>query len=287
MVKSKATKVFIFALVVLMIFTSVPLNIFTAIETAYANNGYTGDGGGNHGASSGGQWGGNWSTTHQGVRVGIVDADGNNVLQGRTVVDIVFDKPPSEGYVMKGNKFEVPDVNGQYIGTIPIGLLNTYLNRAVENSNGLHKHHYNGGQPLPEYKDANGNIIFNPSNYLGLPMPLIYKNGVLTGNGLAVKEFFIKGALGSYSGLGGGGGGITIGSGDILLGSGTSPVGPNHSLPPVLNPDGDSESNNTNLELVKHKYYGVISRDWIRRHAERNKDKPLSYLRSYSNRHSI
>lgn len=57
MIKGKATRVFVFALAMLMAFTSVPLNTFTPlIDTAYADGGYIGGGDGDKNTVSGGKW---------------------------------------------------------------------------------------------------------------------------------------------------------------------------------------------------------------------------------------
>ena len=61
MIKSKATRVLVFALAVLMAFTSIPFEAFA----------YVGGGDGDTGTSNGGAWGGNWLSSHQGVRVSI------------------------------------------------------------------------------------------------------------------------------------------------------------------------------------------------------------------------
>ena len=177
MIRSKATRVLVFALAVLMTLTSIPFEAFA----------YVGGGDGDNNTSNGGAWGGNWLSSHQGVRVSIVDADGNNMMQGgHSAVDIVFAQPSADRLEMTGNKFE-PMKNGKDTYIIPVGLLNVMLNDAIRGSNGLHKQ-----KELKEYRTSSGKIDPIPSNYEGLPLPMIYPNGsnTLTGNGEAVKAFF-------------------------------------------------------------------------------------------------
>ena len=80
--------------------------IFGLAVPAYAS--YTGSGGGSGSLDGSGSW---W-VNKQGVRVSIVDKEGNTVLTGTsggknyTSIDIVFSNPTSNIYSMSGNKFQ-------------------------------------------------------------------------------------------------------------------------------------------------------------------------------------
>ena len=103
--------------------------IFSLAVPAYAS--YTGSGGGSGSLNGSGSW---W-VDKQGVRVSIVDKNGNTVLEGNsggknyTAIDILFSNPGSAWY-MTGNKFQgVDDGDNMIIG---VGALNTLINRAID-----------------------------------------------------------------------------------------------------------------------------------------------------------
>lgn len=157
---------------------------------------YTGSGGGSDAATGSGSW----SISKQGVRVSIVDKNGNTVLKGTsggknyTAIDILFSNPTGKVQIMTGNKFQGMSDGGQL--KIGVGSLNALLNNAIEANKYL-----SDLKKLTEYRDENGLIINYPKSYEGLPVPMLDGNGAnsFVGNGEAVKNFFIKGSLGSFT----------------------------------------------------------------------------------------
>ena len=167
--------------------------IAALVVPSYAS--YTGSGGGSDAATGSGSW----SLSKQGVRVSIVDKNGNTVLDGQsedknyTAIDILFSNPGTvKG--MSGNKFQ--GMNGKDYLMIGVGSLNALLNNAIEANKYL-----SDLKKLTEYRDENGLIINYPKSYEGLPVPMLEGSGAnsFVGNGEAVKEFFIKGSLGSFT----------------------------------------------------------------------------------------
>ena len=152
---------------------------------------YTGSGGGSDAATGSGSW----SLSKQGVRVSIVDKNGNTVLKGTsggknyTAIDILFSNPGTNIMTMTGNKFQGKDDGGNLV--IGVGTLNLLLNRAIDANKYL-----SNLKKLPTYGAENF-----PKSYEGLPVPMLDGNGAnsFVGNGEAVKEFFIKGSLGSFT----------------------------------------------------------------------------------------
>ena len=77
--------------------------IFSLVVPAYAS--YTGSGGGSGSLDGSGSW---W-VNKQGVRVSIVDKNGNTVLEGTnggknySAIDILFSNPGTNTYGMGGN----------------------------------------------------------------------------------------------------------------------------------------------------------------------------------------
>lgn len=71
---------------------------------------------------------------------------------------------------------------------VSVGALNALINRAIDANKYL-----SNLKKLPSYTEL------YPDSYSGLPLPILYSNGVYQGNGEAVKEFFIKGSLGSFT----------------------------------------------------------------------------------------
>ena len=211
--------------------------IFGLAVPAYAS--YTGSGGGS--GSLGGS--GSWWLDKQGVRVSIVDKNGNTVLRGTsggknyTAIDILFSSPGTADY-MKGNKFQ-----GAYNGDvlqIGVGALNNLINRAIDANKYLSEL-----KKLPSYSEL------YPDSYSGLPLPILYEGSKYVGNGEAVKEFFIKGSLGSFT---------------------ISSVTYNPSLPSINTGSGGSGSsssgggyNNGSVSSgAKIKtVYGYVTRSWL------------------------
>lgn len=165
--------------------------LFTLIVPAYAD--YNGSGSGS------GQFDGEGSflTEYQGVRVSIVDKDGNTVLDGTsggknyTSIDILFDNPYNnfmglDVVSLTGNKFQGMS-DGERLG-LGIGALNALINRAIDANKYLSEL-----KKLPTYSEN------YPDSYSGLPLPILYEGSKYVGNGEAVKEFFIKGSLGSFT----------------------------------------------------------------------------------------
>lgn len=160
--------------------------IFSLAVPAYAS--YTGSGGGSGSLDGSGSW---W-VNKQGVRVSIVDKNGNTVLTGGsgqldyTAIDILF---RSTGSVSKmtGNKLQ--GANDGYTIPISVGALNALINRAIDANKYL-----SNLKKLPTYSEN------YPDSYSGLPLPILEnENGKYVGNGEAVKNFFIKGSLGSFT----------------------------------------------------------------------------------------
>lgn len=226
--------------------TAVPL------QTAYAK--YAGDGTGGDGVSSG-QWRANWRDTHQGVRVSIVDADGNNMLSGRkdyTAVDILFSKPPADGigHKMRGNKFEPFNLDGVTTKEIPVGMLNNLLNKAIDSS------------PIHKQKHLTPYTTLYPREYSGMPPALTTKRGAIAGNGNAVKEFFINGKLGKY----------TVSS-DYTISSDRLPG----YKPPTNGPGSDSS-----IKYIDTPY-GKKTEQWLKEHyTELSGIKDANYFKQYA-----
>ena len=161
--------------------------IFSLAVPAYAS--YTGSGGGSGSLDGSGSW---W-VNKQGVRVSIVDKNGNTVLKGTsggknyTAIDIVFSPLASNSTTLSGNKFQgMNDGDNLLIG---VGTLNLLLNKAIDANKYLSEL-----KKLPTYGADN-----YPDSYSGLPLPILYEGSKYVGNGEAVKEFFIKGSLGSFT----------------------------------------------------------------------------------------
>lgn len=173
------------------------LMLMTLFPTsAYADNNYTGGGTGDEGYGTG-VWRANWNEKQLGVRVSIVDHEGNIVLEdGETgkpyVVDILFSEPSglSTNNILYfyGNKFQDWDgVDGQGVKIVTTWSLNECMNNAIESNSAL------SHLSLLKTKDeSNG-------TYTGLPVPIINKGGSWKGNGQEVKEFFISGSIGLFN----------------------------------------------------------------------------------------
>lgn len=164
--------------------------------SAYADNNYTGGGTGDEGYGTG-VWRANWNEKQLGVRVSIVDHEGNIVLEDSKtgkpyVVDILFSEPSGLStnniLYMKGNKFQEPEgVDGQGVKIVTTWSLNECMNNAIESNSAL------SHLSLLKTKDESNGI------YTGLPVPIINKGGSWEGNGQEVKEFFISGSIGVFN----------------------------------------------------------------------------------------
>lgn len=160
--------------------------IFSLVVPAYAD--YNGSGSGSGSLNGSGSW---W-VNKQGVRVSIVDKNGNTVLRGTsggknyTSIDIMFSNLGNNAYSMSGNKFQGMN-DGDYL-MIGVGALNNLINRAIDANKYLSEL-----KKLPTYSEN------YPDSYSGLPLPILYEGNKYVGNGEAVKEFFIKGSLGSFT----------------------------------------------------------------------------------------
>lgn len=213
--------------------------IFSLVVPAYAD--YNGSGSGSGSLNGSGSW---W-VNKQGVRVSIVDKNGNTVLTGTsggknyTSIDILFSNPGSADY-MTGNKFQGKD-DGDHL-MIGVGFLNALINRAIDANKYLSEL-----KKLPTYSEN------YPDSYSGLPLPILYENGNYVGNGEAVKNFFIKGSLGSFT---------------------ISSVTYNPSLPSINGGSGGSGGsggggyNNGSVSSgAKIKtVYGYVTRSWLNDH---------------------
>lgn len=206
---------------------------------------YTGSGGGSDAATGSGSW----SISKQGVRVSIVDKNGNTVLEGTsggknyTAIDILFSNPTGKVQIMTGNKFQGMSDGGQL--KISVGALNALLNRAIDANKYL-----SNLKKLPTYSEN------YPKSYEGLPIPMLDGEGwgSFTGNGEAVKEFFIKGSLGSFT---------------------ISSVTYNPSLPSINTGSsssggsggGGGYNNGSVSSGAKIKtFYGYVTRSWLNNH---------------------
>ncbi len=214
--------------------------LFTLIVPAYAD--YNGSGSGSGSLNGSGSW---W-LDKQGVRVTIVDKNGNTVLTGGSggkdysAIDIVFSEPTGTMLSLTGNKFQ--GMADGKIMRIGVGALNNLINKAIDANKYLSEL-----KKLPSYTEL------YPDSYSGLPLPILYEGNKYVGNGEAVKEFFIKGSLGSFT---------------------ISSVTYNPSLPSINTGSGSSGSsggggyNNGSVSSgAKIKtVYGYVTRSWLNNH---------------------
>ena len=215
--------------------------IFSLAVPAYAS--YTGSGGGSGSLDGSGSW---W-VNKQGVRVSIVDKNGNTVLEGTsggknyTAIDILFADPGNNTYGMSGNKFQGSD-DGDYL-MIAVGALNALINRAIDANKYLSEL-----KKLPSYSEL------YPDSYSGLPLPILYEGSKYVGNGEAVKEFFIKGSLGSFTISS-----VTYNPSLPSINTGSSSSGSSSSGGGYNN---GSVSSGAKIETV----YGYVTRSWLNNH---------------------
>lgn len=182
-----------FILTLLMILGMFPTTAFAA----NTDEGYVGGGTGDENFTDSSTWRANWNSNQIGVRVSIVNHDGENMLINREtgkpyVVDLLFSQPPGNTLYMSGNKFQDWDgESGQSYLPIPLWKFNNLVNAAIDANPALELKHLD---PYPkEYTTW-------PSTYTGLPSPITKSSsGKWIGNGVAVKDFFIKGAQGSFN----------------------------------------------------------------------------------------
>lgn len=174
------------------------LMLMTLFPTsAYADNNYTGGGTGDEGYGTG-VWRANWNEKQLGVRVSIVDHEGNIVLEDSKtgkpyVVDILFSEPSGLStnniWYMRGNKFQdYTGVEGQDAIPIPVWTFNKLINNAIDSNTAL-----------SHLKKLDDGFTSSSKNYKGLPVPIINKGGSWKGNGQEVKEFFISGSIGVFN----------------------------------------------------------------------------------------
>lgn len=214
--------------------------IFSLAVPAYAS--YTGSGGGSGSLDGSGSW---W-VNKQGVRVSIVDKNGNTVLTGGsgqldyTAIDILF---RSTGSVSKmtGNKLQ--GANDGYTIPISVGALNALINRAIDANKYLSEL-----KKLPSYSEL------YPDSYSGLPLPILYEGSKYVGNGEAVKEFFIKGSLGSFTISS-----VTYNPSLPSINTGSSSSGSSSSGGGYNN---GSVSSGAKIKTV----YGYVTRSWLNNH---------------------
>ena len=229
--------------------------IFSLVVPAYAD--YNGSGSGSGSLDGSGSW---W-VNKQGVRVSIVDKNGNTVLSGTsggknyTSIDILFSNLGNNAYSMSGNKFQGKD-DGDNLA-ISVGALNALINRAIDANKYLSEL-----KKLPTYSEN------YPDSYSGLPLPILYEGSKYVGNGEAVKEFFIKGSLGSFT---------------------ISSVTYNPSLPSINTGSGSSGSsssgggyNNGSVSSgAKIKtVYGYVTRSWLNNHISQVNGMTISQLKN-------
>lgn len=215
--------------------------IFSLTVPAYAS--YTGSGGGSGSLDGSGSW---W-VNKQGVRVSIVDKNGNTVLTGTSggknysSIDIVFSNPTSNIYSMSGNKFQSMN-DGDSLG-IAVGALNNLINKAIDANKYLSEL-----KKLPSYSEL------YPDSYSGLPLPILYEGSKYVGNGEAVKEFFIKGSLGSFTISS-----VTYNPSLPSINTGSSSSGSSSSGGGYNN---GSVSSGAKIKTV----YGYVTRSWLNNH---------------------
>ncbi len=145
----------------------------TGLQLALAEGGHIGGGGGQQDFTSG-----TWKDAYQGIRLSLIDKDGNNVLaqanKGYTAIDVLFSDPTKTvGFSMSGNKFEGCDSGGN-IKVFGEQAFYDFVNKALQDKAGK----YGNLSPIGTGKK--------------LPRPIINSGGGrYVGNGLAVKRFFI------------------------------------------------------------------------------------------------
>ena len=283
-----------------MLFTSIPIQSMIP-QVAY---GYIGDGQGSTNTTSNGAWRQNWRDTQQGVRLSIVDKDGNSVVTNKAgdplAVDIMF-APISIGnnnHVMGGNKLQDPD--GSRIKQLGIGEFNNLIANAIRNNPALWKEGFNGtAVSSKEEWEANCNLPWiqpystaYPSNYSGLSAPLVNSGGgVYKGNGEAIREFFLNGDLGTLTGpqtpsidigqivnpskppsppVSGGSSSGSGSTGSGTTGSGTT--GSGTSTPAKPSQGAGEEKINTP--------YGLVTRTWLNDHIKSCASQPVHTLKN-------
>jgi len=137
----------------------------------------------------------NWNRNYQGIRVSIVDKNGNNVLKyqgmGYNGIDILFDNPYTRELINDKdmcNKFDQSPGNYEQMQWSTV----KNMMKAAADSHPMERVRQLGAElGRPGYT---------------IPLPIISSGGDYIANGLATKKFFVSGELASN---------ITIGSQSI------------------------------------------------------------------------
>jgi len=197
-------------LIAITLIFSLVLTLFPS-NLVYADPGVIGSSGGSQHLSSGGSNNVKltWNEIQQGVRVSIVDKDGNNVLRdahaGYNGIDILFKDPGSYGKIIntyeQRNKFDL--IDGNYIrlqwSTVKNYLIESASNHPMKGVSSVADNLKTGDLAKPMRKGTDGNFY---------------------GNGLATKAFFVSGdieparVIGAQSS-------VQINAGDLVIGSST------------------------------------------------------------------
>ena len=254
LVSSIPKRFFSFFLAMLISATSFPM-------IAKADDSYVGGGTGGQGFESG-TWRANWNSNQIGVRMSIVNQEGELVLKDATtgapyVVDILFSQPTglntSQLLYMKGNKFQPANgEEGQEVTVISNWVFNEWINNAIKSNPELQN-------KLSLLKEGSG------AGYEGLPLPIIYNNGTWIGNGSAVKEFFIRGSIGSYNP---GSEGPSYDADDLY-----TPSTPSGNSSTVSGSGASSTQGNSQLVMTP---YGRVTKDWLNKHMLEVQNNSLS-----------
>lgn len=85
-----------------MMFSIIPVNVFQSTESVAYGATVIGGGGGITGTSSNGKWRANWLPNQQGVRISIVDNDGNTAIGNGEAVKEFFVDGTLAGYTKGG-----------------------------------------------------------------------------------------------------------------------------------------------------------------------------------------
>lgn len=267
-----------------MMFSIIPVNVFQSTDsTAYAAH-VIGGGGGLTGMQTG-RWRANWCQNQQGVRISIVDNDGNIVMKKYDAIDILFSEPTARGpvYKFEGIKFQSDWNVDNKIFEIPVGYLNNYLIKSINDgpSSELLEHLQGTLKGTPESKPY-------PTEIDTMPQPIVQdSSGKYVGNGEEVKKFFVDGTLGSYKA---GGYQVSIGK---ITGSVTAPTTPNYTkpstpstptTPTVQNPSKPANTGNTTtttntpaVTTIKTPY-GNVTSSWLATHANQCKNTSADAL---------
>ena len=244
----------------------------------YADNNYTGGGTGDEGYGTG-VWRANWNEKQLGVRVSIVDHEGNIVLEdGETgkpyVVDILFSQPSGLStnniLYMKGNKFQdYTGVEGQGVKAIPVWTFNKWINNAIDSNTAL-----------SHLKKLDDGFTSSSKNYKGLPVPIINKGGSWKGNGQEVKEFFISGSIGVFNS---GSSGPSYNADDLYTPSSSSGSSWGSGSSSSKPSSGGSSSNAGSTQGASKKIktpYGLVTQAWLNQHYSQVNGNSVTQLKN-------